>query len=66
VAPSSRQAQERLDQAQSLEENVAAMSPERFDPQTRKLMRYQSRTSSQRRKRYIGSMSEARGTSRAS
>ena len=40
-----------IDQAQSLEENAAAMSPERFASETRKRMRYESRTTSQRRKR---------------
>lgn len=51
----SSKAQELLEQAETLDRNVAFMSHEGNDSTSRKLMRYQQRTTSQRRKRWRSS-----------
>lgn len=51
IAPSSTAPEELLAQADGLEQNMQSMSPTSYDPMSRKMMRYSSRSSSQRRKR---------------
>ncbi len=51
IAPASAKADELLEQAETLDVNVASMSEPAYDPSTRKTMRFQSRSRSQGRKR---------------
>lgn len=51
LAPRSSKPEELLEQAEILERNVAFLSDEAYDSPSRKLMRYQQRTTSERRRR---------------
>ncbi len=51
TAPGSAQAEELLATAEMLGDNFAMMAPATYNPSTRKRMHYQSRTTSQRRKK---------------
>lgn len=51
IAPRSKKAEELLEHAETLDRNVAFMSGDAYDGPSRKLLRYQARTTSQRRKR---------------
>lgn len=54
LAPRSAKPEELLERAETLDRDVAFLSDEGYDKPSRKLMRYQQRTTSERRRRGPG------------